>query len=488
MSRWGRRGGSRADSSSGDSAGDEGFDAQAEAEASVQAGASVRAPRVAVVGYPNAGKSTLVNRLVGGRAAVVHAEPGVTRDRKELSTIWNGLEFVLIDTGGVDLAAEDSLSGEIQRQARMAIEQADAVMFVVDARAGVGPGDAEVAAMLRAAQMPILVVANKIDGPASEFLTAELYELGVGEIWPVSAVHGQGTGDLLDALVKMLATVPIGPAVAGGDATGVAIIGRPNVGKSSLLNALLGSERVIVSDQPGTTRDAIDVELEFEGRRVRLIDTAGLRRRTKVAGSIAYYAQLRSERAAEQADVALLVTDATEGVRTEDLRIGELAMRTGCATLVALNKWDVTRTDLEDARARIETRMRQRPPLVTCSALTGRNLASLLHRALALADRRAERIQTAELNRFLAEVVGTTPPPSVRGRRLRLYYIAQIGERPPRFAVQINDRGLIKREWAFHLENRLRERYGLEGVPAIIDYVPRSGSRTDRRTRSNSGR
>ena len=447
-------------------------------------GSSSQAPRVAVVGYPNAGKSTLINRLVGGRQAVVHSEPGVTRDRKELPCDWNGVHFVLIDTGGVDLASEDSLSASIQQQALSAIEEAQAVLFVVDARTGVEPGDAELAKLLRAAPVPVLVVANKIDQPASEYLAAELHQLGVGEVWPVSAAHGHGTGDLLDALVGALAELAPASGSVESDEVGVAIIGRPNVGKSSLLNAVLRAERVIVSDQAGTTRDAIDVEFDFEGRRLRLIDTAGLRRRTKVAGTVAYYAQLRSERAAERADVALLVTDATEGIRTEDLRIGELAMRTGCATLVALNKWDLTTTDLEDARARVEKRLRQRPPLITCSALTKRNLPGLLRRAIELADRRAERIRTPELNRFLADVVATTPPPAVRGRRLRLYYVAQIGERPPRFAIQVNDRGLIKREWAFHLENRLREAYGLEGVPVVIDYIPRSRSRSERRPRS----
>jgi len=444
------------------------------------------APRVAVVGYPNAGKSTLINRLVGGRQAVVHSEAGVTRDRKELPCDWNGVGFVLVDTGGVDLAAADSLSAAVQQQARSAIEEAQAVLFVVDARTGVGPGDAELAKLLRAAPVPVLVVANKIDQPAGDYLTAELHQLGLGEVWPVSAAHGHGTGDLLDALVSKLADAAPSPPGADAEEVSVAIIGRPNVGKSSLLNAVLRAERVIVSEEAGTTRDAIDVELEFEGRPLRLIDTAGLRRRTKVAGTVAYYAQLRSERAAERADVALLVTDATEGIRTEDLRIGELAMKTGCATIVALNKWDLTSTDLDDARARVEKRLRQRPPLITCSALTKRNLPALLRRSIELADRRAERIRTPELNRFLADVVATTPPPAVKGRRLRLYYVAQIGERPPRFAIQVNDRGLIKREWAFHLENRLRDAYGLEGVPVVIDYIPRSRSRSERRPRAAS--
>ncbi len=257
------------------------------------------------------------------------------------------------------------------------------------------------------------------------------------------------------------------------------MIGRPNVGKSSLVNAFLGSDRVIVSERAGTTRDAIDTELELDGRSLVLVDTAGLRRRTKVAGTVDYYAQLRSERAAERADVALVVCDASEGVTSEDLRVAELAMKTGCATLVALNKWDVGRTDLEDATARLARRLRQRPPVVTASALTGRNVPKLLERAGDLADRRASRIATPELNRFVDSVVARTPPPAKRGRRLRLYYAAQVGRRPPRFAIQVNDRRLISRDWAYHLENRLREAYALEGVPLVIDFVPRKSRYKD---------
>ncbi len=237
----------------------------------------------------------------------------------------------------------------------------------------------------------------------------------------------------------------------------------------------------MVSELAGTTRDAIDTELDFDGRRLVLVDTAGLRRRTKVAGTVAYYAQLRSERAAERADVALVVCDASEGVTSEDLRVAELAMRSGCATLVALNKWDVGETDLENATARLAKRLRLRPPVVTCSALTGRNLPKLLERSIELADHRASRIPTPELNRFVQDLLASRPPPVKRGRRLRLYYAAQVERRPPRFAIQVNDRRLITREWAFHLENRLREAYELEGVPLVIDFIPRSGRR--RRTR-----
>jgi GTP-binding protein len=435
-------------------------------------GSEAHLPQVAVVGFPNVGKSTLVNRLAGGREAVVHAEAGVTRDRKAIETEWNGVPFELVDTGGADLAAGDSLSVAVQDQARAAIAGADAVVLVVDARAGVRAGDAELAALLRGAGAPVIVVANKIDSPADGHIAAEFHKLGLGDPEPVSAAHGHGTGDLLDRIVELVAARERAPD--DDDAIGLAIIGRPNVGKSSLLNAFLGTDRVIVSEEAGTTRDAIDAAAEIEGRPVTLIDTAGLRRRWKVAGTVAYYAQLRSERAAARADVAIVVCDASEGLTSEDLRVAELAMRSGCATLVALNKWDIGETDLEDARARLEQRTRLRPPIVVCSAKTGRGVPELLRLAVALADRRAERIPTPELNRLLADVVATTPPPARRGgRRLRLYYIAQIETSPPRFAVQVNDRRLISREWAFHLENRLRDAYGLDGVPLIIDFVPR---------------
>jgi GTPase len=459
-------------------------------------------PEIAIVGFPNVGKSTLANRLAGGREAVVHREAGVTRDRKALDCEWNGRRFRLIDTGGVDLAAEDSLSRAVQRQAREAIADADAVALVVDARAGLRQGDAEVADILRRGKVPVVVVANKIDEPGDDYLAAEFHRLGLGDPQAVSATHGHGTGDLLDRLSELArggtagardevpvdADVPAGSGRRPSPATPsdpgmvsseespvyVAVIGRPNVGKSSLVNAFLGAERVIVSELAGTTRDAIDTELDFDDRRLVLVDTAGLRRRTKVAGTIAYYAQLRSERAAERADVALVVCDASEGVTSEDLRVAQLAMRSGCATIVALNKWDIGQTDLEDATARLEKRLRLRPPVVTCSALSGRNVPKLLERSIVLADRRASRIPTPELNRFVADVVASRPPPAKRGRRLRLYYAAQVERRPPRFAIQVNDRRLITREWAFFLENRLRESYELEGVPLVIDFIPHS--------------
>jgi GTP-binding protein len=438
----------------------------------------VSLPTVAIVGFPNVGKSTLVNRLAGGREAVTHSEPGVTRDRKRLRCEWNGVAFELLDTGGIDLEDESELARDIQRQARLGIAEADVVLLVVDARAGVRAGDAELAKTLRGAEMPVLVVANKLDRPEDEHMSAELNQLGLGEPMPVSATHGLGSGDLLDRVVELLGDRA--QPDEREEATHIAVVGRPNAGKSSLVNAFLGSERVIVSARAGTTRDTIDTEIEVDGRRVILVDTAGLRRRSKVAGSVDYYAQLRSEHAVGRADVALVVCDASEGITAEDLRVAELAMKGGCATLLALNKWDITSTDIDDARARVERKSRLRPAVVTCSATRGRNVHNLLPKALELADRAAERIPTPELNRFVTDVAAKTPPPSRRGRRLRMYYAAQVGERPLRIAIQVNDRKLIIRDWAYHLENRLRETYGLEGVPLVIDFVPHSGTRRGR--------
>jgi GTP-binding protein len=429
-------------------------------------------PRVAVIGYPNVGKSTLVNRLSGTREAVTHAQPGVTRDRKEVTAEWNGVEFTLVDTGGVDLAERESLARQVQEQARFALQDAAAVLLVVDATAGVRPGDDELARLLRASPVPAIVVANKLDRGEDAPLAAEFHALGLGEPMPVSAAHGTGTGDLLDRVVDAVRD-QAPPPEPGPDVVSVAVIGRPNVGKSSLVNAFLGQERVIVDERAGTTRDAIDTPIDVDGRAVVLVDTAGLRRIPKVAGTVDYYAQLRSERAAERANVALVVCDAQEGVTSEDLRIADLAMHKGCATLVVLNKWDVSATELEDAKARVATKLRLRPRVVTASALTGRNVTRLMVEAVALADRARARIATPELNRFVAEVQAQRQPPAVRGKRLRIYYATQVESGPPRFRIYVNDRRLIVRHYAYFVENRLRERYRLEGVPLVIDYADR---------------
>src|ERR1700742_2161862 len=431
--------------------------------------------KVAVVGYPNVGKSSLVNRLTQTREAVVHERPGITRDRKELSTEWNGRRLTLIDTGGVDLEDDDPLAVSIQDQAREAIADAEVALLVVDARAGVRPGDEEIAQILRGGGLPVVVAANKIDSPEDLVLAHDFHGLGLGEPLPVSAAQGLGTGDLLDRLVELL---PDGEdAEEEEDVVRLAVIGRPNVGKSSLVNAFLGRERVIVSDVAGTTRDAIDTPIEVEGRPLLLIDTAGIRRQAKVSESVEYYTNLRSQRAAERADVALVVRDAQDGVTAQDLRIAELAMRSGCATALVLNKWDITggagdplgpgagigAEELDRERARVNQKLRLRPRVLTASAKTGRHVQRLLQEALSIADRAGHRIPTPELNRFLADVTAARQPPAKQGHRLKMLYMAQIGVRPPRFSIQINSRQRLTRDYAYYVENRLRERYGLEG-------------------------
>jgi GTPase len=433
-------------------------------------------PTVAVVGYPNVGKSTLVNRLSGTRETVVHEDAGVTRDRKEVDADWNGVSFTLVDTGGVDFAGEHQMADEIRRQALIALKEADLAVLVVDARAGLRPGDAELATELRGGGVPVIVAANKVDDARQTGLATEFYGLGLGDPLAVSATQGLGTGDLLDLIVQRL------PEPTGGEeetATRLALIGRPNVGKSSLVNRLLGEERVIVHDTAGTTRDAIDTRIKFEDRDVVLVDTAGLRRRTKVAGTVDYDAQLRSEQAAGRADVAIVVCDATEGVTTDDLRVAELAMKQKCATVIALNKWDVTRTDLEEAKAKVARKLRQRPQVMAVSAATGRGMKRLVAEALSLADRSAQQISTPELNRFLGDLQALREPPAVRGKRLRMYYMAQFETSPPRFAIQVNNRGQVTRDYAYFLENRLRERYDLQGVPLVIDFKTSRGRSRD---------
>ncbi len=454
--------------------------------------------KVAVVGYPNVGKSSLVNRLSGAREAVVHERPGVTRDRNEVECEWSGRRFKLIDTGGVDFRDEDPLAGSIREQARAGLAEAQVAVLVVDARAGVRAGDEELADLLRRAPLPSLVAANKCDGVAELPQAAEFHRLGLGEPLAVSAAQGLGTGDLLDRIVELLPAVEL---EADGDTLRLAVIGRPNVGKSSLVNRFLGEERVIVSELAGTTRDAIDTPLSVEGRSVTLVDTAGMRRQSKVADSVEYYTALRSRRAAERADVALVVCDATEGVTAQDLRIAELAMKAGCATAIVLNKWDLfaeahppgeagernshtTEEALAHERARVAEKLRLRPRVLTASAKTGRHSARLLTEALALGDRMAGRIPTPELNRFLGEAVQARQPPvgTRRGssqHRLKPIYMTQTGERPPRFAIQVNSRERVTRDYAYFLENRLRARYGMDGVPLIIDFVERGQRRSD---------
>jgi GTP-binding protein len=424
---------------------------------------------VAIVGFPNVGKSTLLNRLTQSRAAVVHETPGVTRDRKEFITDWSGTRFRLVDTGGVDRVDAGPFAAQIAGQARQAIAEADLVLLVVDAKVGVTPGDEELAEIIRASHRPVLVLANKLDDPRRDVEALEFHRLGLGDPFPISAVHGHGTGDLLDEIVRRLPGA--GEPAIGEEAIKVAILGRPNVGKSSLLNALLGQERVIVSDIPGTTRDAIDTVLRRDDQTFILVDTAGIRRKRKQRQGIEYYSELRALEAAERADVALVLVDSSEGVVEQDLAVADVARKAGCATVAVLSKWDVSSVRIEDVKPALATRLRQRPPVIAVSAATGRGLERLLDTVADLFSRSTTRIPTAAFNRALQELREARQPPGRRGRRLNLLYGTQVATRPPRFRIFVNDRGLVTRDYGYWVENELRRRFRLEGVPVSIDFV-----------------
>jgi GTP-binding protein len=427
---------------------------------------------VAIVGFPNVGKSTLINRLTSSRAAVVHETSGVTRDRKELTAEWAGKTFMLIDTGGVDVADPSPITRSIADQARAAVEEADLVLFVVDARIGITPGDEEVADILRRARKPTIVLANKIDDPAKDVNALEFHRLGLGDPFPLSALHGYGTGDLLDEIVARLpgnGRVPVDDA-----AIRVAILGRPNVGKSSLLNRMIGQERVIVSDVPGTTRDAIDTVFSRGDRTFVFVDTAGLRRKRRHRQGIEYYSELRALDAAARADIALVLIDTSEGIVEQDLSVADVARKAQCSTIVVLSKWDVSVVGIEDVRPELERRLRQRPPWVAVSSKSGRGIERLLDAIERQFDKHIARVSTAELNRFVAELREARQPPSRNGKRLNMLYAAQVQSRPPRFRVSVNDPSLVTRDYGYWFENRLRERFELEGVPVSIDFVRRS--------------
>jgi GTPase len=427
---------------------------------------------VAIVGFPNVGKSTLVNRLTATRAAVVHELPGVTRDRKELVCEWRGKRFLLIDTGGVDIADPSPVTRQIADQARAAIAQADLVLFVVDAQAGITPGDEEIADILRRSHTPVLVLANKVDAPGCETDALEFHALGLGDPLGVSAMHGHGTGDLLDEVVERLPGR--GPAQVGAEAVRVAILGRPNVGKSSLLNALLGEDRVIVSEVPGTTRDSIDTIFEREGATFVLVDTAGIRRKRRHRQDVEYYSELRTIEAAERADVALVLVDSHEGLVDQDVSVADVARKAQCSTLVVLAKWDATSIRLEEVRPELLRRLRQRPPVIAVSAHSGRGIGRLLDGVEDLFRKHTSRVPTPVLNRALAELRAARQPPARGAKRLNLLYTAQLQTRPPRFRVWVNDPGLVTRDYGYWFENELRRRFGLEGVPVSIDFVRRS--------------
>jgi GTP-binding protein len=427
-------------------------------------------PIVAVVGSPNAGKSTLVNRLTGTRATVVHETPGVTRDRKEIEVEWTGHRLLLVDTGGYDTTEDAPFAGHIREQVEHAIASADVVLFVLDGRTGPLADDYGIADVLRRAKAPVVVVANKMDDPASTATAQEIYALGLGEPLLISAVHGTGSGELLDRLVEVSGAVAgDGETEAGPAETPVAIVGRPNAGKSSLFNAIAGETRTIVSEIAGTTRDAIDSVIETGSGRFRFIDTAGMRKTAKVSG-VEYYSYLRSVQSLDRAHVAVIVVDATVRFGELDLSICTEATRRNCATIIAVNKCDIAEPDLEEIAGIARRKLRQRPPVIAVSAATRRGVRELLAKVAELDALYTAHISTRALNRTLAELAADRPMPQKHGKRLKMYYVAQYGTSPPRFAIEINDRTLVTRDFGFYVENRLRAHFGLDGVPLIIDF------------------
>jgi GTP-binding protein len=450
----------------------------------------MRKPIVALVGRPNVGKSTLFNRLVGERRAIVQDEPGTTRDRLYGETDWAGSTFLVVDTGGLDIAATDkapqkgdqptalSTSSrdfvhEIRAQAEVAIEEADVVVFLVDARDGVTAADQDVADILRRSGRPVILAANKADNEARRQAALEFYELGLGEAYPISALHGTGTGDLLDAVVAVI------PAVEEGEddhAVHIAIVGRPNVGKSSLLNALLQEERAIVSPIPGTTRDALDTPLVWEGRDVVLIDTAGIRRRGRVESGVEQYSVLRAISAIERSDVALLVLDATAGITAQDSHVAGFVLDAYKSVALIVNKWDAIEdkqndtVDIFSRAVRDQLRFLDYVPVLTVSALTHQRVSKALPLALMIAEQRKIRIPTGELNRLLRDAMQAHPAPNRRGKQLKFFYATQAEVEPPTFVLFVNDRELVHFSYARYLENQIRVAYPFTGTPLRLEF------------------
>lgn len=430
---------------------------------------------VAVVGRPNVGKSTLVNRLAERREAIVHESRGVTRDRSYHQTDWNGREFVLVDTGGIEsIHSKDTFAPRIREQALMACEEADVIIFVVDGTVGLTDEDEEVARVVRRSKKPSFLVVNKIDDPSKELSTWDFYSLGVGEPRPISAGHGHGTGDLLDEIVAALPPEEDDVETPDDDALNIAIIGRPNVGKSSLTNRLVGSDRSIVSDVAGTTRDAVDVVVTRGEERYRLVDTAGMRKKSQVHEDVEYYSMVRGLMAMDRAAVCLLVVDSTVGVTEQDQKLAVMAIERGCAIVICLNKWDLVNTDQqrEDVEASLLRRMpfATWAPVVRISALTGRSCLRVLDAAKKAAVARASRVQTSKLNNLLDEIRQSGHTVTQRNRRLKLNYATQANTCPPTFTFFCNAPDLVDDNFERFIENRLRERIDLVGTPIRLKF------------------
>ncbi|MEX2154683.1 MAG: ribosome biogenesis GTPase Der [Gemmatimonadaceae bacterium] len=426
-------------------------------------------PVVALVGRPNVGKSALFNRIVGRNTAIVSDEAGTTRDRHFARADWAGHNFWLVDTGGIVEDPHLPMDVEIRRQVAVAIGEADVLLFVVDALAGLNPTDARIAEMLRTSGKPWLLVANKVDKPQSTDYF-EFFSLGAGDPLPVSAVNGHGSGDLLDALIALL---PAG-AESEEDQLAVAVIGRPNVGKSSILNRLLGEARMVVSEIPGTTRDAIDTPLRYHGRTFVFIDTAGLRRQSRVEDGIEFYSALRTRRAIERADIAILVVDATEGqMHAQDLKVAHLAWEAGRGLIVVVNKWDVAEKD-DKAAAKFEKEAGEKAPFlkfvpfVFTSAVTGQRVSRILELVLQVEQQRLKRVPTSQVNERLQELLARRQPPQAAGREVKLNYATQVEVAPPTIAIFGNNPDLVQEHYVRYLHNGFRETWGFTGNPLRI--------------------
>jgi len=438
-------------------------------------------PVVAIVGRPNVGKSTLFNRLIGERRAIVDPLAGLTRDRLYAETEWTGRVFVVVDTAGLvlggsrdEIPAEREMRVRMEAQTRLAIEEADCVLFVVDVREGITAIDRDLTDLLRRARVPVLTVANKAEGKAAG-LAHEFYELGLGDPWPVSALHGTGSGELLDAVVARLPAAP--PAPVDRAAARVAILGRPNVGKSSLLNRLLGDERSLVSESPGTTRDPVDSQLTIDGRAVVLIDTAGIRRPGLTRG-VEQYSLLRGLRAMERSDVALVVIDARDGITAQDRHIAGYVVDAGRGLVVVLNKWDVLTAEEKEERI-WRRRLRQAfdfaewAPVAYVSAKTGLRAAQPVEMALRIVEGRRRRVATPDLNRWLRSVLAQRQPPTRKGRRLSVSYATQLDSATPTFLVFVNDPELVHFSYRRFLDGQLRAAFGFEGSPIRLLFRPK---------------
>src|SRR5437870_8692333 len=431
------------------------------------------APTVAIIGRPNVGKSTLFNRLIGGRDAIVDPRPGVTRDRHFGAAEWNGRRFWLVDTGGMVPGAEDQLNRAIRTQVEAAVAASDVVLFLVDVEAGVHPADLEIAQYLRKASRPVILVANKADQLPKDTRHLAFYEVGLGDPFPVSAAVGKSSGDLLDPVVALL---PPAPETSAEAEVHVAVVGRPNAGKSSLVNRLLGEERLVVAPEPGTTRDAIDTPLRYHGRTLVFIDTAGLRKRSKVDDEIEFYSTLRASRAIERADVSVLVVDAKDGMHVQDLKIANEAWERGTAIIIAVNKWDLIEEKDTNTAARGERELKERAPFLQflpflyVSAKTGQRVSRLLDLIVEVAAEREKRVPTAEVNRVLEDLVERQQPPQPVGEPLRLLYASQIGTAPPRFAIVANRPDAVPESYTRYLLNGFREAWQFTGSPVNIKF------------------